>query len=433
MTDQYPDPEAILCGAFLRGNVLASDCMLSRDDFGESRNRLIYETCLKLESEKLEASLLTVSERLPALVNYAIDLCGLTDRAFGVDFLQLSETVRRNAQRRRLAVIFDKGKLATESGENPEKIADEAWNKLAEAITNSRTSGTRNLAVVIGEVLDRRNHPEKKVLTIPSGISILDGLLNGGFKAGSLIVVGARPNVGKSALLLSFVANAAAAGYRSLFVSLEMKTEENAERHLALSSGLPLSWFSNDVPLSDAQMSQIAEGQARFNPALIEEYDEAECTIGVIRRQARRMKATGGLDLIVVDYLGLLIPETKGTNRTRNDEVSELSRELKRLAMDFGVPVIAAHQLNRAGVDVPKLEHLRDSGAVEQDANVVFLLHNPGENVTDSANGAKTLDLLIAKNRQGRTGKIQLFMNSALMRFGTESFAETWERSPFEQ
>ena len=434
VSDLKYDPakaEEILCGHLLNREAIAADLPLVSDDFGDSRCRMVFEACQKLEAEKLEVSLVSVNELLPDLMDFLLDLLQARETAFGSNASQLAEIIHRNAQRRRLTTLADKIKAEAGNGGDPETIAGAAWDGLAAAIGESRKAETRNLSIVCSEVLDSRNHPDQKPLTVPSGIAPLDRCLNGGFRAGNLAIVGARPSSGKSAFLLSVVANASATGHRVLYVSLEMTAEENAERFLALSSGLPVSWFAQDIPLSEQHMEQIAEGQTRYDPALIEQYDRAVCRVSDIRRLARRMQATGGLHLIGVDYLGLLTPETRSASRTRNDEVSELSRGLKALAMEFSVPVIAAHQLNRAGKDAPRLEHLRDSGAVEQDANAVLLLHNPDE--SSAARERNPLDLLLAKNRQGRTGKIRLFMNPALMRFETEGFTETREQSPFDQ
>ena len=413
--------ELILCGGFLRREASASECPLSPADFSDAGCRAIFEMCRKLEAERQEVSLVSVCERLPALTDTAVEADGRTDIAFGRNFAQLAGTVARNAKRRALAGVGKKLLSGEKDGSDPEQLAGEAWDGIAKVLADGRKAETRNFCLVCDDVLTRRSRPDRKRAAVPSGIPKLDACLGSGFRPGNLIVLASRPSVGKSALLLSLVLSAAAAGSRVLFVSLEMTAEENAERYLAASSGFPVSWFANDLPLSPEQMIEIAEAQRGQNPALVEEYDSAVCRVADVRRLAQRMRTTGGLGLIAVDYLGLLQPENRSVGYTRNDEVAGISRALKELAMEFCIPVVAAHQLNRAGADSPRLEHLRDSGAVEQDADVVLLLSNPQDNVLDSATGEKRLLLTVAKNRQGMTGSIRLHLDAGRMRFLQES------------
>lgn len=139
-------------------------------------------------------------------------------------------------------------------------------------------------------------------------------------------------------------------------------------------------------------------------------------TPAAIRREALRMRAAGGLDLLCVDYIQLLQPDVKTNGRT--EAVGEISRALKLLAMELGIPILAAAQVNRASTQgeerAPRLSELRESGSIEQDADVVILLHDPKET---ERRGAKPLQLFVAKNRQGRCGKLDLMFDGALMRF----------------
>lgn len=410
--------ESILCGELLRGELRPSDCDLMPDDFADAMCRAVFETVVQLEEQRREVSLVSLGDTHPALIEAAVPMVQLSETAFGRDSLQHAAIVRKDAQRRRLANVGKVLEDAAGNGGDPSEIANTAWEQLAAILSHEKRLGTKNMALTADAVLKRRKNPGAKTAAVPTGFSKLDTMLNGGFKAGDLAIVGARPGVGKSALLLSFVIHAAAVGKRVLYITMEMTDEQNAERYLGATSSMPVSWFVNDLPLTDGQLTMIADAQARQNPALIEQYDSSYCTVGIIRQLARRMKASGGLDLIVVDYLGLLTPTTR--RQTRNDEVSEISRGLKTLAMEFSVPLVAAHQLNRASASEkrePELYDLRDSGAIEQDANAILLLHDPDADKRGARPAVRQISCKLAKNRQGAVGGEELIFNTNLMTF----------------
>lgn len=226
---------------------------------------------------------------------------------------------------------------------------------------------------------------------------------------GKLIVIGARPSVGKSALLLHMAVRALDAGRRILLVSCEMGADEVVGRVVAQKSGVSVDKIERHG-LTEDEIIKVADSFAEI-PSERFCISERARTVQDIRRMALRTRAHGGLDLIVVDYLQLLDAGQKTS--TRSEAVGIVTRGLKALAMELKIPVLTASQLNRASEqnDVPRLSDLRESGSIEQDADAVLLLHAPN----DKEKPERALNL--SKNRGGRCGTIQLYFDGATMRF----------------
>jgi replicative DNA helicase len=240
---------------------------------------------------------------------------------------------------------------------------------------------------------------------VPTGIAGLDRL-TGGLRSGQLVLLGARPSVGKSALGFGIGLHVAEQAGPVLVVSAEMGAVELATRGLAgggVASDRLLSGRLDDVDF--ARLRARRDHLARL-PVFVD--DAPGVTVGAIRARARRQAAAGGLALVVVDYLQLVGSE--GRRERRELEVAEVSRGLKALARELAVPVLALCQLNR-GVEArsdkrPVLSDLRDSGQQEQDADLVLLLHRPALYDTDADPGQA--ELLVAKHRSGPTGTVPL-------------------------
>lgn len=258
--------------------------------------------------------------------------------------------------------------------------------------------------------LDKRE-PEKAIST---GIQKIDVKLSGGLKGGRLYVIGARTGVGKSALMCSMATAAIEKSARVLYVSLEMGAQENVARMISSVSGVPLGRINNRSTLSDGDHGAIIESCARL-PGNNFRFSVRARTPEDIRRAALKMRAQTGIDMIVVDYIQLLQPDTKASSRV--EAIGSITRALKLLAMEFDIPVLSAAQVNRAGAQgggAPRLSDLRESGSIEQDADVVFLMHREdGQEKREK----KRVSIAIAKNRQGGTGTGDFIFDGALMRF----------------
>jgi replicative DNA helicase len=251
----------------------------------------------------------------------------------------------------------------------------------------------------------------------PTGISPLDAWTRG-LRPGQLVVLGARPSMGKSSLALSLAVAAGTVG-PVLFASLEMSAEELNLRELAWRTQLPHRDLELEA-LEPYRAPRVQAGLAGVEAGQIFLLDLPGATVGQVRAAARRLKAQQGrLALVVVDYLQLLRPEPGQRSENRTLEVSQQSAALKQLARELGVPVLALSQLSRASEarqdKRPLLSDLRESGAIEQDADVVLLLHRPGYYTPDPTD--TRAELIVAKQRNGPTGPVWLQFDPDTMRF----------------
>lgn len=226
--------------------------------------------------------------------------------------------------------------------------------------------------------------------------------VNGGPRPGELWIVGARPSVGKTLVLLQWSLTAAAAGHKVKFFSLEMSREDLLRRAIAAEGRVPHGPLVRG-DLTPEWRRRVAETLDHIGAYPLEIIDSCK----TLRAITANVAGTPGLELVVIDYLGLVEPE--GRHENRNQEVSVISRRLKTMAMDHGMPVLAAHQLNRSSESEnrrPQLSDLRDSGSLEQDADVVLMLDAPG-NRKRGAEGLKdAVDVLVGKQRNGQRGLI---------------------------
>jgi replicative DNA helicase len=277
-------------------------------------------------------------------------------------------------------------------------VADATERLAAVGVTEQRSNG-RMVGDVLAERLEAYQH---KAVTTTTGITDLDQRLNGGLRPGQLVIVGARPGIGKSTLALAMARAVAHTQKTVLFASLEMSPEELTDRLVAAEAR---------VSLQQLQAGELGQRmQDRVNGVVHKVIDLPivldgdSTTVSGIRHSADRLARRGELGLVVVDYLQLLSPEGRGTDNRAND-VATMSRGLKLLARQLGVPVLALSQLNRQveyrANKAPGLADLRESGSIEQDADVVLMLHR-GEDETG------VVHMNIAKHRNGPLGKLDL-------------------------
>ena len=269
---------------------------------------------------------------------------------------------------------------------------------------------------------------------IQTGIGPLDNLL-GGFKPGEMVVIGARPSVGKSILALTFCVNAAKHGKRVLLVSLEMNEVEITERILANTANIPLNAMVN-ASMTDQNVMDLGANLGDVS-RLPMWYCLEATTVDRIRKAAYRLYEDGGLDMIAVDYLQLMEATLSG-KQSRQEQIAEISRGLRKLSMELNIPVIVLSQLNRSSEGYskdgqmtqrePTMSQARESGAIEQDANVFMLLHAPRRDEMSTqedadmwdamkAKGMTLIRLIVDKNRQGKRGRILVAFDGEHMRF----------------
>ena len=318
-------------------------------------------------------------------------------------------------------------------GKDLAEVSSMAGVAVMELTGNTERKEPRQIGKVIDDVINEIGKIQNREISlsgVPSGFTELDRA-TGGWKQGELIIIAARPSIGKTALAAQLAYNAADFNKPVGFFSLEMSSEEVARRYLSGATGMTNTQLLTGNCVS---VEKLVEDTGQFTKMGIYVDDTGAMTLMEIKSKARRLIMRYGIELILIDYLQLM----RGSNpKSREQEVSELSRGLKAIAKELRIPVIVLSQLNRQCEDrankKPFLSDLRDSGAIEQDADIVLLLTRPayynmpnftiGGMVKDSA-GALVVD--IAKNRNGGTGEIVLKHNQSLTKITDETTNENW-------
>lgn len=406
--------ERAFIGAILNGDTRATEHGLHLSDFSDDFCRATFSACLQLEAQGMQADLVTMFDTFPGIDSDALITITQEAAVGGSLADQYAANIRSAGQRRKLSELFLKAAQAAQDTSQPleDTIAKtRAYLDKAAEQTSSDDSIDGEDAIVDFLLWIDDDTPES---AIPTGISCLDSKLGGGLKGGRFYVIGARPSVGKSALMTTWATNAIKNGFRALYISLEMGPRENIGRMAAAVSGVSMTRIGTKALLSNEDKGQIVES-FHLLPGSRFKFSTKARTPDTVRRAALKMQANGGLDIIFVDYIQLLQPDQRVNSRVEG--VGEITRALKLLAMELNIPIVAAAQLNRVAANTgnpPRLSDLRESGSIEQDADCVILLHRPDDQLSQPI---KKVELCVAKHRQGSCGKTELMFDGALMRF----------------
>lgn len=307
---------------------------------------------------------------------------------------EYARLLHRHAAEKRLR----DGVLAALDEDNPAAAVAEVCKA---HLLNSTGGRLKTISQALIETMSQLSARETQ--RINTGFPLLDSKLKG-FEAGQLVIIGARPGVGKSAFLLDIAESAARAGNETLFVSLEMSASELTERLLARRSAATMDQLiDRDV---ESNWDSIAAASTRLERLPLHFWDKPAATVSKIRGAAATIQ---NLRLIVIDYLGLMQADRRADSR--NLELGQISRDLKNLASELQIPIVAAAQLNRGVSDTerPTLLSLRDSGELEQNGSKVLFLWRIDEN--------GTIGVSVAKNRRGRQGVVQMHFDGEHQRF----------------
>ena len=305
----------------------------------------------------------------------------------------------------------------------PDEIVQNAYDTLEglAALTDSRDEDLSigvDIMETVAEVVDiRENGPKIGLLT---GFLDFDAL-TGGLQPGQFILIAARPAMGKSVLAGDIARYTAIRNdVPTVFFSLEMGRKELEKRFLSAQATYPLHWMKAKGPVDDGKVLKLIEAGKDMQSSPLFIVPDTGITLAKIRSHCRRTQRQHGLGLIVIDYLQLMSGESAGRNDNRQQEVSRISRGLKTLAMDLQVPVIALSQLNRGPEQrqdkKPMVADLRESGSLEQDADMVILLHREDAYEKDSPRAGEA-DLIVAKHRNGPTATITVAFQGHYARF----------------
>lgn len=426
----------VLGAAMQDDKALKAVVEMDPDDFSEPEHRLILNAMKDLNRAGTPVDLVTMYTEMQK--SNRIEIIGgaaylpklgssVVTTANVKSYIRI---VRECATRRRLRGI---GESLIKASAESEKNVDEIRETAALDIRNVKGDGGIKLVNQEQAVIDtyeqlsdaqkREDQPDNRIMT---GLGPLDGM-TGGLYGSKLMVIGARPSVGKSIFAMTICLNAAKQGKRVLYISKEMEVNELMEREFASFSLVNLSEITSGAITNEGWV-KLAESI----PEMVSRkmfYCTDTITVEDVRKAAFQMYENGGIDLICIDYIQLMESNKKRSNR--QEEVSDISRGLKRLAQELKIPVIALSQLNRGNAKEkrpPTMNDARESGAIEQDANIFLLLHDPDvdelknedlrrlhKNLGDR--GMKLIYVNVDKNRQGRKGIFYIAFDGDHMRF----------------
>ncbi len=403
---------------------------LTPSDFYESKNKKIYQAILELWSRGEPIDLLTVSHELKEKkqlediggIDYLTELVGSVPTSAHV--AHYANIVREKRVRRDLIQASSEINEKAFEEKNFEALLEDVEQRIFSISQRSRPQrfvSIKDELPAAYERFEKLHHGEKGSLRgIATQFHDLDRMLSG-LQPSDLIIVGARPSLGKTALVLDIARQAAITGGKSVALfSIEMSREQIIDRLIAGQAQIPL-WRLRTGRLNDEmEFALVQQGLDELSKSRIFIDDNASPTLLQMRSMARRLQLEQGIDLIIVDYLQLIQPRTSSDNMVQ--QVTETSRGLKALARELNVPVIAVSQLSRdvdkREVKIPRLSDLRESGSLEQDADVVLFIYRKDRDRLDATEEEqRTAEIIIAKHRNGPVGTIRLIYDQERVGF----------------
>ena len=437
-----PDSEQAVLGALLLPGSNAVDRIgqLKPGHFFTEAHRIIFGEIVAMAAQAMAIDPVTVAERL--------DVAGLSEKTGGLAYLgelanntpsaanvgRYAQTVIDKALERDLLAASEQIQaIASGVGPTRDKLAaaQSAIMAIAESAEPKKPKLIREVLVRAVATIERRG--DGKDTALSTGFDALDAKLSGGFRRGNLIIIAGRPGMGKTALAGGVSFNVASSSVPTLFLSMEMGDTELVDRLIAIAGRVPLDAILAGDMEGDAG-DRILAGTARLHelPLVIDE--QGGLNFFDIASKARSVKRQHGLGLLIIDYLQL----ASGDGDTRNSQIEGITRGLKALAKELEIPIIALSQLSRNCESRPNkrpmLSDLRESGAIEQDADIVLMCYSD-EYYNSNSPDAGTAEIIIAKNRQGSTGMARLAYIANQTRF--ESLDSSWRQAvvdlPFAQ
>ena len=429
---QSTEAEASVLGALL----IDSDAIvkiadsLHAADFYDERHARIYEAAITLYERHSPIDVLTLSDQLKSTgmlemvggAGYLTELTNYVPTAAHAE--RYADIVAQKAMRRRLIKASGEiSRLGYDESSSLQELVENAESELFNVSQQHIKQDITSIETILTASFDRLDelHKDKgKIRGVSTGYKDLDNIL-AGFQRSDLFILAARPSMGKTALMLNFAHNVAVKSELPvLFFSLEMSKEQLVDRMLSAEAGVD-AWNLRTGNLTDKDFEKIGQAMGTLSEAQIYIDDSPGITVSDMRTKARREAHTRPLGLIIVDYLQLMSGGSRfGNEFNRVQEISEISRGLKGLARELNVPVIAASQLSRSvesrSPQIPQLSDLRESGSIEQDADVVAFIYR--EDYYNSETERKNItDILIKKHRNGPIDNVELYFDRQKQRF----------------
>ena len=419
--------KSLLSALLLKDGVAISDVAedLNADDFYRPEHKLIYTALLKLNGQGTKVNILVLENELritgelkKVTRNYLYSLL-IREHTTG-RVIEYSQIIKEKALLRRLTELGrELVNKAHKDNVSIEELLESAEKQILAVAGKTTQKGFEQISKVLRESFERINYmlnnPGKQS-GVPSKLVDLDKVLNG-FQKTDLILLAARPSMGKTALALNIGTNAAKEGKIVAIFSLEMSKSQLGIRLLSSASRVN-SHYLNTGNISDDDLTKVVDALKELSE--YEMYIDDTAGIGLLemRSKVRRIKHDHGLDMIIIDYLQLM---QGGRAENRQQEISEISRGLKALARELNVPILALSQLSRSvelrAEKKPQLSDLRESGSLEQDADIVMFLYRDEYYNRDDTSNQNIAELIIAKNRNGPTTSIRLRFDKEYVRF----------------
>lgn len=441
---QNLDAEASLLGAILIDTdaIVKIADIVHPEDFYDERHQRIYEATQQLYEKHSPIDVLTLSDQLKGAglldmvggASYLTELTNFVPTAAHVE--QYAEIVAQKAMRRRLIKASqDIVGLGYDESQTLQALVEEAEASLFSVSQRHVKQDITSLESILAGSFDRLDelHKDKgKLRGIPTGFRDLDNIL-AGLQRSDLFILAARPAMGKTAMVLNLAQNIAIqAGEPVLIFSLEMSKEQLVDRMLSRESGVD-AWALRTGNLTDADFEKIGQAMGSLSEAPIYIDDTPGITVSDLRTKARREAHQRPLGLIIVDYLQLMSGGARfGGDSNRVQEISEISRGLKGVARELNVPLIALSQLSRSvesrHPQIPQLADLRESGSIEQDADVVAFLYRE-EYYNPDTDRKNIMDVFIKKHRNGPVGGVELYFDLEKQRIRS---LDTKRSTPFD-
>ncbi|MCD5382597.1 replicative DNA helicase [Candidatus Gracilibacteria bacterium] len=407
--------------------------LISTDDFYDEKHKIIWDAILNLQARHTPVDLLTVSDFLEKKgkleiiggIEYLAEIASEVPTSAHIG--AYGKIVKETATRRNMITAgneiigygFDESKDTIELLEKTEKQVF----SISQTFLKDKFVHIKDILAGRFDFFSKKHNgeidEEAEKAVIYSHFKGIDEKLNG-FKPSELIILAARPAMGKTALALNIAQNAAINGKKNVgLFSLEMSKEQLVDRLFCSTIGVD-SWKLHKGMLNDEDFAKLGMGLDQLGKANIFIDDSVGASLSEVKAKCRRLKMEHGLDIIVIDYLQLMTSGNPALAANRVNEISEISRQLKALARGLSVPIIALSQLSRAVESrpgkIPQLSDLRDSGSIEQDADVVFMMYREEYYEPDTERKGIT-DLFIRKNRHGPVGRIELKFQKEQMKF----------------
>ncbi|HHW27370.1 MAG TPA: replicative DNA helicase [Firmicutes bacterium] len=403
--------------------VMTAAEILTPEDFYKETHRVIFRRMMEMASVPEAVDVVTLADRLRASGELE-KVGGVAELARLANFVPTAANVEYYARivaekalmRRLISAATEIASMAYKGTVEVDELLDQAEEAIFQVSRKRATQGYSPLKDVLIQTMEKIELMATRggeIVGLPSGLGDLDRMTTG-FQNSDLIILAARPSVGKTSLALNIARNVSLrADVPSVVFSLEMSKEQVAQRLLCSEAAIPSQRLRNGY-LDEDEWRRLSLALGRLSEVKIFIDDTPSISVMELRAKCRRIQAEHGLGLVIIDYLQLMRPSRKLDNRQQ--EISEISRSLKGLARELDVPIIALSQLSRAveqrQKQIPQLSDLRESGAIEQDADIVMFLYADPE-----LEQQNTIQLIIAKQRNGPTGSVKLFFSRDICRF----------------